>query len=161
MNHLSLLANTSQAEWYQWMIQHFHHLHQYPELSFEEKNTIIYISEVLEKNLGLKPKLHEVNGVIFGKSVSSHAITVSFGQGERTAILTADFDALPIEEISTLWYRSGTENKMHACGHDLHTSILLGVAWWLKQHEKNLNCRVVLLFRPARGKWSSIPHAME
>ncbi|MCH5586692.1 amidohydrolase [Shimazuella sp. AN120528] len=149
MNHLALLQNTSQSKWYQWMARHFYFMHQHPELSFQERNTIRYITTILEKNLGLKVNLYDVNGEIFGKSVSSQAITVSFGQGERTVIFTADFDALPIEEASTNWYRSKTYDTMHACGHDMHTSILLGIAWWLKQHEDILNCRVILLFRPA------------
>jgi amidohydrolase len=149
MNHLSLLLNTAQPKWYQWMVRHFYYLHQHPELSFKEEKTILYIKDVLEKNLGLSPNFYDVNGEILGKPVSSQAITVTFGQGERTVIFTADFDALPIEEARPLWYRSKTNDRMHACGHDMHTSILLGIAWWLKQHEANLNCRVILLFRPA------------
>lgn len=149
MNRLSFLKETAKSHWYQWMEQHFYHLHQHPELSFEEENTIQYIIDVLEKNLGIEAKLHDVNGEIFGKSVSSQAISTSFGQGKKTVILTADFDALPIDEACSFWYHSKTKNVMHACGHDLHTSILLGIAWWLKQNEKILNCRVILLFRPA------------
>jgi amidohydrolase len=124
-------------------------MHQHPELSFQESNTIKYIANVLKKDLGISPKFYDVNGEIFGKPVSSQAITVSFGEGDRTVVFTADFDALPIEEACPLWYRSKSENTMHACGHDMHTTILLGIAWWLKQHEAALNCRVVLLFRPA------------
>jgi amidohydrolase len=149
MDRLARLANTSQSKWYQWMLRHFHYLHQHPELSFQESNTIHYISTILEKKLGLKVNFYEVNGEIFGQTVSSQAITVSFGQGEKTVIFTADFDALPIEEACSHWYRSKSTDKMHACGHDMHTSILLGIAWWLKQNEDLLTCRVVLLFRPA------------
>jgi amidohydrolase len=149
MDRLELLRNTSKPKWYQWMSRHFYYMHQHPELSFQESNTIHYISTVLEKNLGLKTEFYEVNGEIFNKPVSSQAITVSFGHGKKTVIFTADFDALPIEEASNSWYRSKTLDTMHACGHDMHTSILLGIAWWLKQNEHILNCRVVLLFRPA------------
>lgn len=149
MHGLDVLANTPQDKWYQWMSRHFYYLHQHPELSFQETNTISYISTVLEKNLGLTPKFYEVSGEIFGNLVTSQAITTSFGQGDKTVIFTADFDALPIDEACDLWYRSKIPHKMHACGHDMHTSILLGMAWWLKQHEEVLNCRVVLLFRPA------------
>jgi amidohydrolase len=149
MNRLERLSNVSQPKWYQWMSRHLYYLHQHPELSFQETNTIQYISTVLRKNLGLNPNFYDIHGEIFGNTVSSQAISVSFGKGEKTVIFTADFDALPIEEALPLWYRSKSSDVMHACGHDMHTSILLGIAWWLKQNEDLLNCRVVLLFRPA------------
>jgi amidohydrolase len=149
MSRLAALRETPKKQWYQWMSRHFYYMHQHPELSFQEKNTIAYIANVLEKDLNLEVKFYDVNGEIFNKPVSSQAISVEFGKGEKTVIFTADFDALPINEACSLWYRSKIDDVMHACGHDMHTAILLGIAWWLKKNEDLLNCRVVLLFRPA------------
>lgn len=149
MNVYEILQNTAKPKWYRWMSRHFYYLHQHPERSYQETNTIRYITKVLKNDLGLEPKRFPINGEVFGEQVSSQAIAVSFGSGTKTVIFTADFDALPIQEALPLWYRSQTKDTMHACGHDLHTSILLGMAWWLKQNENILTCRVVLLFRPA------------
>ncbi len=63
--------------------------------------------------------------------------------------LRADMDALPVEEKTDLPYKSKIPGQMHACGHDAHTAILLAVAKYVKENEKNLNCRLRLIFQPS------------
>lgn len=69
--------------------------------------------------------------------------------GKKVLALRADMDALPIKEETGFEYSSTNEN-MHACGHDCHTAILLGVAKILKEHEEELNGQVKLFFQPAK-----------
>ena len=96
------------------------HLHQYPELSFQEKETGKYISEQL-KSWGIPHKRgmagNGVVGILKGKKSNKKIIA-----------LRGDMDALPILEANKVTYKSKNEGVMHACGHDVHTSSLLGVA---------------------------------
>jgi signal transduction histidine kinase/CheY-like chemotaxis protein len=94
-------------------------LHMHPELGFEEVRTSGVVAERLKK-LGLEPK----TGV--GKTGVMARITG--GKPGKTVLLRADMDALPIHEDNDVPYRSQHAGRMHACGHDCHTSILLGVA---------------------------------
>lgn len=94
------------------------HLHQYPELSFEEYETPRYVAEKLKK-WGI-----EVREGVGGRGVIGRIK----GHGEGpTVALRADFDALPIEDEKAVSYRSKINGKMHACGHDGHTATLLAV----------------------------------
>lgn len=63
--------------------------------------------------------------------------------------LRADMDALLIQEINDIPFKSKIDGQMHACGHDAHTAMLLGTAKALKEMEQELNCRVMLLFQPS------------
>ncbi|MFQ7856547.1 MAG: M20/M25/M40 family metallo-hydrolase [Flavonifractor plautii] len=72
---------------------------------------------------------------------------MTLGQGERTLLLRADMDALQVEEHNDLPF-CAANGCMHACGHDMHTAILLGAAEVLKRHEQELPCRVKLVFQP-------------
>ncbi|HAM81764.1 M20 metallopeptidase family protein [Ornithinibacillus bavariensis] len=94
-------------------------LHMYPELSHQEVNTPRKIAEYLEK-LGL-----EVRTEVGGRGVVG---TLKGGKPGKTVALRADFDALPIQEETDVEYKSRVPGVMHACGHDLHTATLLGVA---------------------------------
>ncbi|MDP0667694.1 M20/M25/M40 family metallo-hydrolase, partial [Klebsiella pneumoniae] len=71
------------------------------------------------------------------------------GSGDKVIALRADIDALPIEEATGLPYRSQNQGVMHACGHDIHTSVMLGAALLLKEREAELPGRVPILFQPA------------
>ena len=96
-----------------------HHLHANPELSYEEYNTSAYIRERLTE-YGIPYKVMAETGVIGlieGKNPSSRVIA-----------LRADIDALPIEEENDVPYKSKNRGVMHACGHDVHTTILLGTS---------------------------------
>lgn len=100
------------------------HLHQHPELSFEEHETARYIEAELKKMPGLtvtRPTKTSVLAVLKG------------GTPGRTVLLRADIDALPITEENTFDFKSQNPGVMHACGHDGHTAILLGVARLLSE----------------------------
>jgi amidohydrolase len=118
------------------------HLHANPELSFHEFNTMNFVSEQLTK-IGIP---HECNiagtgvvGIIRG---AHHAI-------EQPCVgLRADLDALPILEANNVPYKSKVDGVMHACGHDVHTSILLGAAELLFELKDELPNPVKLIFQP-------------
>ena len=115
-------------------------LHQHPELGFEEVRTAAVVAAKL-RALGLQPRT-EVGrtGVLY---------TIRGGKPGRTVLLRADMDALPIQEENDTPYRSQSAGKMHACGHDCHTSILLAVAKRLVAQQQDLAGTVVLCFQPA------------
>ncbi|MFA9202130.1 MAG: M20/M25/M40 family metallo-hydrolase, partial [Candidatus Nanopelagicaceae bacterium] len=75
--------------------------------------------------------------------------TLRAGQGNRVVALRADMDALPIAETTGLPYASRTPGKMHACGHDGHTAIALGTAYYLQQHRDQWQGTVKIIFQPA------------
>ena len=110
-------------------------LHQIPEVGLDLPQTSAYVGKVLTQ-LGYQPQRIGISGQV-----------VTLGQGEKTLLLRADMDALQVEECNDLPFRS-TNGNMHACGHDMHTAILLGAAEVLKQYEKQLPCRVKLVFQP-------------
>jgi hippurate hydrolase len=115
------------------------HLHAHPELGRHEKLTSAFVQE----------KLTEL-GVPFVANVGGHGVvaTLTKGSSERTVGLRADMDALPIQEANDLPYKSKTPNVMHACGHDGHTTSLLGAAALLKADE-GWSGTVQFVFQPA------------
>ena len=122
------------------LISHRRKIHINPELSFEEYETSAYIRQVLDK-LGIE------NESLAGTGVVAH-----LGQGTKCVALRADIDALPIYEETELSFSSKRPGVMHACGHDLHTAILLGTAKLLKEMEQELKGVVKLLFQPGEEK---------
>lgn len=121
------------------------YLHQNPELSFEEHNTMAFVCEKLKDwNIEFEAKVAGtgVVGFIRGK----------FSNQTPHIALRADLDALPIKEENNVPYKSKVEGVMHACGHDVHTANLLGVAKILKQNEDQLKHPVLLLFQPGEEK---------
>jgi amidohydrolase len=120
------------------------HLHMHPELSFQEKQTSAYLSQVLsnwdiEHTRGWAE--HGISGLIGDTDVQSPTIG-----------LRADIDALPIQETNTAEYTSRNPGIMHACGHDVHSASLLGAVWVLRQLESKLNGKVKFLFQPGEEK---------
>ena len=98
------------------VISIYRHLHQYPELSFQEKETSFFIEEILKKE-----------GIPHSSRIGGYGILARIeGEKEGTHIigLRADMDALPIEEKNQIEYRSKIPHVMHACGHDAHTACL-------------------------------------
>jgi amidohydrolase len=116
------------------------HLHANPELSYQEFNTVKYVSQQL-KSFGLEPKEGvATTGLIVeipGKNPSTKSIA-----------LRADMDALPIQEANKVDYASKVPGVMHACGHDVHTSSLLGTAKILSSLRDQFEGTVRLLFQP-------------
>ena len=111
-------------------------LHAHPGVAFDLAETVEYVRRELVA-LGLSP-------VPCGRA----GLTATIGQGDPCFLLRADMDALPIPEESGEEF-SSTNGAMHACGHDLHTAMLLGAAKLLKARETELNGTVKLMFQPA------------
>ena len=113
--------------------------HQYPELSFQEYRTAETISKHLE-SFGIEHRTEVGKTGVVGEIV--------FGDGPTIA-LRADMDALPIQEVGDLEYKSKNEGVMHACGHDGHMAILLGAANALSKNKKLKKGKVRFIFQPA------------
>lgn len=120
-----------------------HHLHAHPELSYQEFETSEFIQQKLkEYNIPFVIKATTgVIGVIEGKN-----------PGSRIVALRADMDALPIKEENDVPYRSTKEGVMHACGHDVHTTCLLGAAKILSQTKDDWEGTVKLIFQPGEER---------
>lgn len=116
------------------------YMHQYPELSFREEKTALYIQEKL-LSFGLEVKTnvggHGLIGILQGR------------QAGQTIALRADFDALPIHDEKAVSYKSKTPGVMHACGHDGHTAALLGTAKVLSRFRDKIKGKVIFIFQPA------------
>ncbi|MFM1931101.1 MAG: hypothetical protein RL226_404 [Bacteroidota bacterium] len=120
--------------------KHRRHLHRYPELSFHEHNTAAYVAGVLQ-DLGI-----EFQTGVAGTGIV--AILRGEMPGSKVIALRADLDALPIQEENTVDYASQNAGVMHACGHDVHTSSLLGVAALLQGLRARWGGTIKLLFQP-------------
>ena len=134
---MSTIANKSDL--HEQMVTWRHHLHQHPELSFKEKMTSDYIASVLQS--------HDIE-IHRGLAVTGIIATVH-GQRDGNVIgLRADMDALPIQELNDFSYKSVHDGKMHACGHDGHSTMLLGAAIYLKENN-DFSGTVHFIFQPA------------
>lgn len=123
-------------ELYPNLIEFRRDLHMYPELSFKEEETPFKIANYL-KNLGL-----EVRTGVGGRGVIA---TLQGGKPGKTIAFRADFDALPIQDEKEVDYKSRISGVMHACGHDIHTAALLGVAKVLNEVKEHLEGTVVFI----------------
>ena len=122
------------------------HLHQNPELSYKEFNTMEYVAA----------KLKEI-GIPYEKGVAGTGIvgiirSSKHSENQACIGLRSDLDALPILEQNTASYKSKVDGVMHACGHDVHTSILLGAAEILFELREDLEHPVKLIFQPGEEK---------
>src|SRR5690606_6351936 len=106
-------ANTLADEMVAWRRD----IHQHPELSFQEFRTARLVADTL-RDMGIE----------VGRGVGKTGVVARSGEGRPAIGIRADMDALPIQEVSDAPYASQTPGVMHACGHDAHTAILLGVA---------------------------------
>lgn len=116
----------------------FHHLHAHPELSYQEYETTALIKKELS-DAGIK---------VLPLDLKTGAVA-EIGSGDRCIALRCDIDALPVQEETTLSYKSQIPGVMHACGHDFHTATMLGAALFLKSRESELKGRVRIVFQPA------------
>ena len=120
------------------------HLHQHPELSFHEYNTSAFVLKQLdETGISYKDKIAGT-GVV--------AIIEGTNPSTKVIALRADMDALPIQEANDVPYKSINPGVMHACGHDVHTSSLIGVARILHALRNEFEGSVKLIFQPAEEK---------
>lgn len=138
MKNFNIEANNIKDE----LIEIRRNLHQYPELGFEETNTSKFIKDFLTRE-GIEFKEFAgtgVCGVIKGTKE---------GENNKVIGLRADIDGLPMQDKKSCSYASKVTGKMHACGHDGHTTILLGVAKLLNKNKDKFNGIVKLIFEPA------------
>ncbi len=122
----------------------YHHLHAHPELSFQEFETATFIqNQLIEMKISFRSGIggNGILGKIEGKNPS-----------KRVVALRADFDALPVSENVDLPWKSMNENVMHACGHDVHTACLLGVAKLFNELRNEFEGTVLLIFQPGEEK---------
>lgn len=129
-------------------------LHRHPEIGFD----LTYTKEKVRKELlamGYEPS-----------NCGKAGLTVCIGGKNpgKTFLLRADMDALPLQEEADVYYRSETPGKMHGCGHDMHTAMLLGAAKLLKKFEDDINGTIKLMFQPAeeifQGSLDMIEHGI-
>ncbi|MEM9804187.1 MAG: M20 family metallopeptidase [Cyanobacteria bacterium P01_D01_bin.56] len=116
------------------------HLHQRPELGFEENLTADFISKQLTQ-WGIE---HQT-----GIATTGVVATIPGSRPGPVLAIRADMDALPIQELNKVPYRSLHDGKMHACGHDGHVTIALGTAYYLSQHRDSFAGTVKIIFQPA------------
>ena len=119
-----------------------HHLHAHPELSYKEFNTSVFIQQHL-KDLNISFQVMAGTGVV---------AIIEGKKSDRVIALRADMDALPIQEQNNVAYASTVPGVMHACGHDVHTSILLGVAKILNETKHEWEGTIKLIFQPGEEK---------
>lgn len=121
-----------------------HHIHANPELSFQEHNTAAFIADKL-KSWGISHTTGVAGTGVVG-------IIEGNNPGKKCIALRADMDALPIQEANETSYRSKNDGIMHACGHDVHSSCLLGVAKILHETKADWEGTVKLIFQPGEEK---------
>jgi amidohydrolase len=119
------------------------HLHSHPELSFEEVETSAFVAKKLDE-LGIGWERMADNGLV--------ALINGEKSSDKVVALRADMDALPIIEANDVPYKSQNEGVMHACGHDVHTSSLLGTAKILTELKSEFGGTVKLIFQPAEER---------
>jgi amidohydrolase len=126
------------------IVENRRHLHAHPELSFQEHQTAAFIASKL-KEIGIQPQ----EGVA-GTGLT--ALIQGKNPNKKTIALRADIDALPITEANDVPYKSKNEGVMHACGHDVHTSSLLGTAKILHELKDEFEGTIKLIFQPGEEK---------
>ncbi len=130
-------------QYHQEMIEVRRHLHQYPELSYQEFETSKYIQEQLNA-IGIPFQVMATTGVV--------GLIEGKNPKKKIIALRADIDALPILEANDIPYKSKKEGIMHACGHDVHTTCLLGAAKILYTLRDEWEGTVKLIFQPGEEK---------
>jgi amidohydrolase len=138
-NKIELLSKDVHAE----VIEIRRYIHQNPELSFQEFNTVKFIKSKLDKY-----------GIKYDESFGENSL-IGIIDGDlpgETIALRADTDALPLVELNSCEYKSVNDGVMHACGHDAHTASLIGTAIVLQNLKSIIKGRIILVFQPAEEK---------
>jgi len=138
--HMKISEVASQSKGIQqWIVEKRRTIHRHPELMYEEFETSKLVQNTL-KDLKIPYK----------KDIAITGVVGTIGNGDGPCIaLRADMDALPIHEETDIDFKSEIDGKMHACGHDCHTAMLLGAARVLKENEDKINGTIKLIFQPA------------
>jgi len=143
MNDLISKIKSLSEEYFEGIRDIRHHIHANPELSFEEHKTAEFIEQQLD-SFGIKDVTRiGITGITF--LIEGH------GPG-KTVALRADMDALPIQETNEVTYRSVNNGIMHACGHDVHSSCLLGAVRILQKLKDHFPGTVKIIFQPGEEK---------
>jgi len=122
-----------------WIVEKRRTIHRYPELMYEEFETSKLVQETLSDL-----------DITFEKDIAITGVVGIVGNGNGPCVaLRADMDALPIHEETDIDFKSKIDGKMHACGHDCHTAMLLGAARLLKENEEEIDGTIKLIFQPA------------
>ena len=140
VEHLRQLADKYEQE----LVANRHHLHAHPELSFEEYETAAFVQKQLT-----------AYGIPFKAEVAGTGIVALIegkNPGKKVIALRGDMDALPITEQNDVSYRSKNQGVMHACGHDVHTTSLLGAARLLNEVKDSFEGTIKLLFQPGEER---------
>jgi len=120
-----------------------HHLHAHPELSYKEFETSKFVQQKLTE-FGIPFEIKAITGVI--------GLIEGKNPSKRIIALRADMDALPIKEENDVTYKSQNEGIMHACGHDVHTSVLLGASKILSELKHEFEGTIKLIFQPGEER---------
>ena len=127
-------------------------IHQEPEIGLDLPKTQAKIVAALD-GLGLE--------VSTGKSLTSVTAVLRGANSEKTVLLRADMDALPVTELTNVAFKSQIDGAMHACGHDLHVSMLIGAAKLLSKNKAKLNGDVVFMFQPGEEGFDGAGHMIQ
>ncbi|WCL47960.1 M20 metallopeptidase family protein [Leptospira sp. GIMC2001] len=149
-----MLSNLVSDQRYQEMVSNRRTIHKHPELKYEEVQTAKFV----EKHLTTLNFTYEG-----GIAETGIVCLIDSGKPGKTLLVRADMDALPIFEENNVYYKSTHEGIMHACGHDGHTSILMGLASDLHEDLKSIipQGRVLLVFQPAEEGGSGADRMIE
>lgn len=128
------------------------HIHQEPEIGLDLPKTQEKIVAALN-GLGLE--------VTTGKSLNSVTAVLCGNKSDKTVLLRADMDALPVTELADVPYKSQIDGAMHACGHDLHVAMLIGAAKVLVKNKSQLNGDVVFMFQPGEEGFDGAGHMIK
>ena len=131
---------TLSAQHFDKILQIRRHIHQHPELSFEENETSLFIQQQLQEA-----------GIAFKAGIVKTGIVATLegkNPAKKTILLRADMDALPIEEKNEVPYKSAKPGIMHACGHDVHTACALGAAFILHELKNEWEGTIKIMFQP-------------
>lgn len=142
LSHVRLAIRSLQPQLVEWR----RHIHQRPELGFQEKLTAEYIAQKLyEWGIDYETGIAKTGTVAIIKGTKQ----TTAPNTQKVLAIRADIDALPIQELNEVDYRSQHDGLMHACGHDGHTAIALGTAYYLNKHRQDFAGTVKIIFQPA------------